>query len=248
MRGMFGARWFSRRFIYVQNRPFCTTNKPTINNNGSANGSLSKYDDAHRQLDNLDFMTAAKILFTTPPNKKKFGIDFHLVQLFFACMPSLAVYLVAQYARYEMRRMEAELEQKKRAEEEAKAKEEELNVTEEKEAGSDPEILEVKVRLDKLEEAIKEIVVESKKPSGSTVTKNQEVSNKKHSTTPEPSDTQSRLEASSAVKDHDSKQSSENVMPGSGHGKASGLAPVTDASQQNQKGTQDGGLSPESKK
>ncbi|KAI8544222.1 hypothetical protein RHMOL_Rhmol08G0279100 [Rhododendron molle] len=34
-------------------------------------------------------------------------IDFHLVQFFFACMPSLAVYLVAQYARYEMRRMEA---------------------------------------------------------------------------------------------------------------------------------------------
>uniref|UniRef100_A0A7N2LN91 Uncharacterized protein n=1 Tax=Quercus lobata TaxID=97700 RepID=A0A7N2LN91_QUELO len=34
-------------------------------------------------------------------------IDFHLVQLFFACMPSLAVYLVAQYARYDMRKMEA---------------------------------------------------------------------------------------------------------------------------------------------
>lgn len=29
--------------------------------------------DAYRQLQNLDFMTAAKILFTTPPKRKKFG-------------------------------------------------------------------------------------------------------------------------------------------------------------------------------
>ncbi|KAF5178934.1 stress response NST1-like protein, partial [Thalictrum thalictroides] len=45
--------------------------------------------DAYKQLDKLDFMTAAKILFTTPPKKKKFGLDFHLVQLFFCCMPPL---------------------------------------------------------------------------------------------------------------------------------------------------------------
>uniref|UniRef100_A0A7N2LQK0 Uncharacterized protein n=1 Tax=Quercus lobata TaxID=97700 RepID=A0A7N2LQK0_QUELO len=38
----------------------------------------------------------------------------------------------------------------------------ELIATEEKEAGSDPELKEVKVRLDKLEEAVKEIVVETR--------------------------------------------------------------------------------------
>ncbi|KAJ0075776.1 hypothetical protein Patl1_34706 [Pistacia atlantica] len=119
-------------------------------------------------------MTAAKMLFTEPPKKKKFGIDFHLVQLFFACMPSLAVYLVAQYARYEMRRMEAELEQKKeqeekkKREEEEKAKELELKEAEEK-AKSNPELLEVKTRLGKLEEAVKEIVVESKKQSSGSI-------------------------------------------------------------------------------
>ncbi|XP_009771765.1 uncharacterized protein LOC107814555 isoform X3 [Nicotiana tabacum] len=91
-------------------------------------------------------------------------VDFHLVQFFFACLPSLAVYLVAQYSRYEMRRMEAEAELKKKAEEEAKAKELELMAEEEKQA-TDPQLSEVKARLDKLEETIKEIVVDSKKQS-----------------------------------------------------------------------------------
>ncbi|THU71848.1 hypothetical protein C4D60_Mb04t05850 [Musa balbisiana] len=89
--------------------------------------------EAYRRLENLDFMTAAKILFTNPPKRKKFGLDFHLVQLFFACLPSLAVYLVAQYARYEIRRMEAELEDKKKQDEEKqKAKEAEMSNDEEK--------------------------------------------------------------------------------------------------------------------
>ena len=60
---------------------------------------------------------------------------------------------------------------KKKKEEEAKAKEIEVNATEEKEAGSVPELLEVKVRLDKLEETLKEIVVESKKQTASGLTK-----------------------------------------------------------------------------
>ncbi|KAL2338206.1 hypothetical protein Fmac_012652 [Flemingia macrophylla] len=38
-------------------------------------------------------MTAAKILFTDPPKKKQFGFDFHLVQFFFACLPSLGMRL-----------------------------------------------------------------------------------------------------------------------------------------------------------
>lgn len=134
MRLMNGARggWaeISNRFRLLHKKPFCTNNKPTTpskNNNikgGSeeVDGSLSTYDETYRQLDKLDFMTAAKILFTTPPKKKKFGIDFHLVQFFFACMPSLAVYLVAQYARYEMRRMEAELEAKRKQKKKRKLK------------------------------------------------------------------------------------------------------------------------------
>ncbi|KAL3528949.1 hypothetical protein ACH5RR_008271 [Cinchona calisaya] len=184
MRRRAGKIWdlFSKQFKGLQSRPFCTPNKPTNanNNNNGSNISISKEEvnaadeyssssisrkDAYKELENLDFMTATKILFTTPPKKKKFGIDFHLVQLFFACMPSLAVYLVALYARSEMRRMEAELEVKKKAEEEAKAKELELKAAEEQEMTSDPQLLAVNVRLDKLEETIKEIVVESKKKS-----------------------------------------------------------------------------------
>ncbi|XP_047311907.1 uncharacterized protein LOC124915265 isoform X2 [Impatiens glandulifera] len=128
-------------------------------------------------------MTAAKILFTSdPPNKKKkFGLDFHLVQLFFTCLPSLAVYLVAQYARYEIRRMEAELEVKKAREEEEEAakaaKELESNGDEEKVAEIPPEILKVNERLDKLEETIKEIVNEPKRQAGLVSKDHQEDNN-----------------------------------------------------------------------
>ncbi|CAA6672267.1 unnamed protein product [Spirodela intermedia] len=76
-------------------------------------------EEAYRKIHDLDFTTAARILFTAAPDKKKFGFDFHLVQLFFACMPSLAVYLVAQYARYEIRRMEASQARGGRGENEA---------------------------------------------------------------------------------------------------------------------------------
>ncbi|ONI29453.1 hypothetical protein PRUPE_1G199000 [Prunus persica] len=123
-------------------------------------------------------------------------LDFHLVQLFFACMPSLAVYLVAQYARYEIRRMEACIyiscslldcmplnwrrkRRKKKEEAKAKEKEKELNAAEEKEVESNPELLEVRVRLHKLEETLKEIVVESKKQMNSGQTKAHEGGNEK---------------------------------------------------------------------
>lgn len=188
---MFRARatfWFRLRF--AQTRSFCKNPNKTDDNRDKIESNVSSYHDAYKQLEKLDFTTAAKILFTDPPKKKKFGIDFHLVQLFFVCMPSLAVYLVAQYARYEMRRMEAELEQKKavedkkKQEEEEKAKELELKEAEEK-AKSNPELLEVKRRLGKLEEAVNEIV------------------EKKHPVKSEASDTQSASESSSSVaKDH----------------------------------------------
>ncbi|KGN52943.1 uncharacterized protein LOC101207869 [Cucumis sativus] len=184
---MFRARasWssFSKRLKPLETRSFCSkshiqTNKSS--NNGKINGDnkvepdLSSYNEAYKQLDNLDLMTASKILFTQPSKKKKFGLDFHLVQLFFVCMPSLAVYLVAQYARYEMRKMEADLELKKKKEEEEKAKQIELEETE-KIHEMNPELQEVKTRLDKLENTIKEIAVESRKQSGTgNITKNSE--------------------------------------------------------------------------
>lgn len=213
---------FSNRASLTRTRTLCTTKPISTTNNNNNNekvGEPSVRDiDAYRQLDKLDFTTAAKILFTTPPKKKKFGIDFHLVQLFFVLMPSFAVYLVAQYARYEMRKMDAELELKRKAEEENKAKELELSATEEKEKGSDPELSNVKERLEKLEEAIKEIAVESKKQYVTSISKNLEGGTEKKQT--EPNNTQRRPEASNSA-------SQERV---------NNSAPVADTSQQDQRG------------
>ncbi|XP_045786011.1 uncharacterized protein LOC123881383 [Trifolium pratense] len=154
----------------AQRSSFCTSSK---NNNNNSKGIV--VDERYQQLENLDMITAAKILFTDPPKKKKFGFDFHLVQFFFACMPSLAVYLVAQYARYEIRRMEGEVEEKKKKKEEEEAKEREkeleLNPPQENEAKSDAQLSEVKERLDKLEETVKEIA--AKKQSSSNIHTNQ---------------------------------------------------------------------------
>ncbi|MQM02643.1 hypothetical protein Taro_035414 [Colocasia esculenta] len=158
----------------------------------SEEGGMTRAE-AYRRIHDLDFMTAARILFTAPPEKKKFGLvhwhsrfvvflnrlDFHLVQLFFACLPSLAVYLVAQYARYEIRRMEAEVELKKKAEEDEKAKqaeEEAKSKAKEMEimgVEPDPELVKVKVRLEALEEAVKEIADETKKISHGNLMKGQ---------------------------------------------------------------------------
>ncbi|KAL0014659.1 hypothetical protein SO802_001728 [Lithocarpus litseifolius] len=228
---MFRARatWvrFAKPLFNSKTRTFCTNNnkttKPTSNNsisvsenNAVESNASNDYHQAYKQLDKLDFVTAAKMLFTDPPKKKKFGFDFHLVQFFFACMPSLAVYLVAQYARYDIRKMEAELEQKKKQDEEKRAKEMELNATEEKEAGSDSELLEVKVRLDKLEEAVKEIVVETKKQPASGLAKNQKDGNEKKDLATDSTNTESRSEPSNIVgKDNLNKQESVTPRPGS---------------------------------
>ncbi|KAK9690482.1 hypothetical protein RND81_09G130800 [Saponaria officinalis] len=181
---MFGAKSslfrYSKRFLNLHHRRSFCNNSTSLNNNNknpqnlqsySINGGIdSKFNDrrdldAYRDLDKLDFMKAAKILFSSPPKKKKFGLDFHLVQLFFALMPSFAVYLVAKYSRYEMKRMEAELEVKKKAEEEAKAKQMEAAAADETEPESNSELLKVKERLEALEETVKEIAVETKKRS-----------------------------------------------------------------------------------
>lgn len=157
----------------AQRSSFCTSAKNINNNN---NNKVIITDERYQQLKNLNMMTALKMLFTDPPKKKKFGFDFHLVQFFFACMPSLAVYLVAQYTRYAIRRMEAEVEEKKKQkeEEEAKEKEKELELypPEEKDK-PDPQLSEMKERLEKLEETVKEIAVVKKKQSSSNVDTNQ---------------------------------------------------------------------------
>ncbi|XP_072969822.1 uncharacterized protein [Typha angustifolia] len=162
--------------------------------------------EAYRQLQNLDFMTAAKILFTTPPKPKKFGLDFHLVQLFFVCMPSLAVYLVAQYARYEIRRMEAEVEQKKKqAEEEEKAKQAELESVEE---DSDVKLSKVIVRLDALEEVIKDIVDEKKKTPPSNLSTDQEIRRKEAVA---PTDKSGDPKNNSTTGEHRTNKSNESI-------------------------------------
>lgn len=75
----------SRRSTLLQKRTLCGNDKQiTLGNNNnskvSSNSaeevnnsvSLSRHD-AYKQLENLDFMTAAKMLFTDPPKKTKFG-------------------------------------------------------------------------------------------------------------------------------------------------------------------------------
>ncbi|KAJ7004783.1 hypothetical protein NC653_009580 [Populus alba x Populus x berolinensis] len=76
---MFRARQTLARIkLTLQSKQFCSsTTKPNNNNNKSisekTDSKVSKYEEASRQLDNLDFMKAAKILFSDPPKKKKFG-------------------------------------------------------------------------------------------------------------------------------------------------------------------------------
>uniref|UniRef100_A0A0R0J7N6 Uncharacterized protein n=1 Tax=Glycine max TaxID=3847 RepID=A0A0R0J7N6_SOYBN len=87
-----GVRWLrsSERFKFMTTSlstnaktsyySFCSSSANNIKN--------MIVDERHRQLENLDMVTAAKMLFSDPPKKRKFGFDFHLVQFFFACLPS----------------------------------------------------------------------------------------------------------------------------------------------------------------
>ncbi|XP_057787866.1 uncharacterized protein LOC131005077 [Salvia miltiorrhiza] len=219
--------------IPCPNRSFCSApgnNKPTTGGGGSSSTpSLSKYNEQYKALENLDFMKAAKILFSDSPKKKKFGLDFHLVQLFFACLPSLAVYLVAQYARGEMKKMDAELEKKKQAEFEAQAKEMELKAAEQKAlVASNPEILEVKERLDKLEVMVKDFVIISKKQADDTTkTGGKDQIDQKQA---------ARVEQDNTLNESVGKTSMEKGTVVS-EGKTSGLAPDIHASQRNQNET-----------
>ncbi|KAF3665357.1 hypothetical protein FXO37_11057 [Capsicum annuum] len=65
-------------------RTLCSNHKAitSCSNNGKVSSNSNKEvenavalsrKDAYKQLETLDFMTAAKMLFTEPPKKKKFG-------------------------------------------------------------------------------------------------------------------------------------------------------------------------------
>lgn len=121
---------------------------------------------------------------------------------------------------------------KKKQTEEEKEKELESNAAEEKEEGSDPELLKVKVRLDKLEEAVKEFVVESKKQLDSSVAKNGD-SGGKHERKPNNNSSQSRSEANNSVAKN---LKSEETAPGLSKGTPTESLPVAPSSQHDQKG------------
>lgn len=130
-----------------------------------------------------------------------------------------------------------ELEQKKKKEEEAKAKEKEieLKAAEEKEA-SNPELLEVRVRLDKLEETLKEFVVESKKQMNSGQTKEHEGGNEKKDIVTEASSRSSSESSKPVEKDPPSKQDSVEPGPALSKEWVVGQHPVPNAHLQDQEG------------
>ncbi|KAG9142667.1 hypothetical protein Leryth_005441 [Lithospermum erythrorhizon] len=111
-----------------------------------------------------------------------------------------------------------ESEQKKIAEEEAKAKEMELKSAEEA-ATANPELIEVKERLEKLEETVKDIVVETKKRSSNledksklenskqepTPTKPNNSPDNKHSSSASTTKTSSKAESDVSTRDVDSR-------------------------------------------
>lgn len=130
-----------------------------------------------------DWKTAANILFTVPPKRKEFGLDFHLVQLFFVCMPSLAVYLVAQYARREIKRMEAEAEAKRKKNEEQE-KQKQLEADSIKE-DADSKLATVLVRLDTLEGVVKEIADDKMRSSALDLSTKKEALKKGETSSPD---------------------------------------------------------------
>lgn len=151
--------------------------------------------EAYKQVQNFDWSsgadwkTAANILFTVPPKRKEFGLDFHLVQLFFVCMPSLAVYLVAQYARREIKRMEGEAEEKRKKDEEL---EKQKQVEEESaKEDADSKLSKVLDRLDTLEGVVKEIVDDKRKLSSPDLPTKEEVAKKNEASPAKASDSRS---------------------------------------------------------
>lgn len=96
------ASWsqFSKRLKPFETSSFCSKSHIQTNKNSKINGDnkvesdLSSYNEAYKQLDNLDFMTASKILFTKPSNKKKFGYHFLFsIFVFHGCLIGSTLWL-----------------------------------------------------------------------------------------------------------------------------------------------------------
>ncbi|GAA0157101.1 hypothetical protein LIER_14439 [Lithospermum erythrorhizon] len=86
MRGLFTSRAmsslkFKHPFLFIQRKPSCNNNTNNevahVDKVSDGSNSLTKYD-AYKEVQNLDFMKAAKILFSDPPKQKKFGCYFIL--------------------------------------------------------------------------------------------------------------------------------------------------------------------------
>ncbi|KAH7423716.1 hypothetical protein KP509_12G069800 [Ceratopteris richardii] len=124
--------------------------------------SAASLSNLPAQPQELDFFKTADILFSEedPKRRKKFGWDFHLWQAFVACLPSVAVYLTAQYARYDMRRIEAERER------EAAEKREVVEKKEDEEALKKPGFRVLHERLGKMEEKISELESKATQTAG----------------------------------------------------------------------------------
>ncbi|CAM6126397.1 unnamed protein product [Calypogeia fissa] len=112
-------RSWSSRSVEILERPFMFCSAANTRRISSGTDAEAGRQTAVRQQleaaareDRLDFLMAARILFSSPSRPRKFGLDFHLWQFFVSLLPPFAVYLTAQYARYEMRRMEKERDEK----------------------------------------------------------------------------------------------------------------------------------------
>ena len=67
---------FATRLKQYRIRRLCTKGENGGNKPEKTESSVvvvSRYDETYKKLDKLDFVTAAKILFTEPPKKNKFG-------------------------------------------------------------------------------------------------------------------------------------------------------------------------------
>ncbi|KAI4322605.1 hypothetical protein L6164_022282 [Bauhinia variegata] len=223
---------FSEQFNLVRARSFCSNSKKgkidtskSIGHSGNAESNVSIHDERYRQLENLDFMTAAKILFTDPPKKR----NSCLISI--SCNFSLLAFLPWLYTWW------------LRSGEEEEAKELELNPLEENVVKSDPQLLKVKERLDKLEEAVKEIVVETKNQSSSSQARNQVNDDQKKKLEPfARSDTGGNSSSTKAAeKDHRGKHVSAKLQPEFGHESIKGSKVAPNASLQDKKGKHHGG-------
>ena len=84
-----GGWWvgFATRLKQFRIRRLCTKGENGGNKPEKTESSVvvvSRYDETYKKLDKLDFVTAAKILFTEQPKKNKFG--------YFRCLKDFILY------------------------------------------------------------------------------------------------------------------------------------------------------------